>query len=209
MNDSKTPQCQTLSNVKNDRIRKWKELRESNNPGFAYEQDSDSNTIKTDLDKKDLTKNQAAELHRAIMCAATGSAGEEYSQLLFHQAINACFITRPHDPAFIANAINVALIAMKPADEIEGMLCTRLLVLHNQYMTFMNRSCYPEQSTEGIDININRASKLMRVYNETLEALNRHRRKGEQKVIVQHVNVENGGKAVVSGEFNAGGGVNG
>jgi hypothetical protein len=64
-------------------------------------------------------------------------------------------------------------------------------------MNFMTRSCQPNQTTDGIDLNINRATKLMRLYNETLDCLNRHRRKGEQKVTVQHVNVNNGGQAVI------------
>ncbi len=33
----------------------------------------------------------------------------------------------------------------------------------------------------------NTAIKLLRLHNETIEALNRHRRGGEQRVIVQHV----------------------
>jgi hypothetical protein len=75
-------------------------------------------------------------------------------------------------------------------------------------MHFMGRVVIPDQSSQGVDLNINRATKLMRLHNETLEALNRHRRKGEQKVVVQHVNVNNGGQAVVAGEI-AGGGSHG
>ena len=52
------------------------------------------------------------------------------------------------------------------------------------------------------DFYVKDAVKLLRLHNETIEALNRHRRGGEQRVIVQHVNVEGGGQAVVNGSFN-------
>lgn len=96
---------------------------------------------------------------------------------------------------------------MKPADEFEGMLISRILVLHNQAMHFMSIAAASGQAQALIDLNINRASKLMRLQNETQEVLNRYRRKGEQKVIVQHVNVNNGGQAAfVAGDLNRGGG---
>ena len=48
-----------------------------------------------------------------------------------------------------------------------------------------------------IEFNMKCAIKLLRLHNETTEALARYRRKGEQKVVVQHVNVNDGGKAIV------------
>jgi hypothetical protein len=48
-----------------------------------------------------------------------------------------------------------------------------------------------------IEFNMKCAIKLLRLHNETTEALARYRRKGEQKVVVQHVNVNDDGKAIV------------
>jgi hypothetical protein len=45
--------------------------------------------------------------------------------------------------------------------------------------------------------NLNQANKLSRTYAALLEALNRHRDKGQQKVTVEHVHVHAGGQAVV------------
>ena len=58
-----------------------------------------------------------------------------------------------------------------------------------------------------IDNNLNNATKCMRLHNETLEALNRYRRKGEQrvKVVHQYVQVNEGGQAVVTAETRGGG----
>ncbi len=55
---------------------------------------------------------------------------------------------------------------------------------------------------EQVDSFINRSTKLTRLYNETVDTLSRYRRKGEQKVVVQHVNVNQGGQAMV-GNFQA------
>jgi hypothetical protein len=45
--------------------------------------------------------------------------------------------------------------------------------------------------------NLNQANKLSRTYATLLEALNRHRGKGQQKVTVEHVHVHSGGQAIV------------
>ena len=41
------------------------------------------------------------------------------------------------------------------------------------------------------------AHKLMSLYAKQLETLNKHRGKGQQKVTVEHVNVQAGGQAIV------------
>jgi hypothetical protein len=62
-----------------------------------------------------------------------------------------------------------------------------------------------DQTFEGRQENLNQANKLSRTYAALLEALNRHRGKGQQKVTVEHVNVHAGGQAVV-GTVATGGG---
>jgi hypothetical protein len=54
-----------------------------------------------------------------------------------------------------------------------------------------------EQNFEGRRENLSQANKLSRTYATLLEALNRHRGKGRQKVTVEHVHVHSGGQAVV------------
>jgi hypothetical protein len=152
-----------------------------------------------------MTPLQKAEAQRAALCAATGTASEEYGRMILSQTMSGFFHNSYDDDTRIANAVHEALLAMKPADEYEGMLCNRLLVLHDHYMRYMSICATPDKPQQVIDMYINRATKLMRMYNETLDVLNRHRRKGEQKVTVQHVNVNNGGQAVVTGELTRGG----
>jgi hypothetical protein len=54
-----------------------------------------------------------------------------------------------------------------------------------------------EQTFEGRRENLTQANKLSRTFATLLEALNRHRGKGQQKMVVEHVHVHSGGQAVV------------
>jgi hypothetical protein len=54
-----------------------------------------------------------------------------------------------------------------------------------------------EQTFEGRKESLTQANKLSRTYTALLEALNRHRGKGQQKVTVEHVHVHAGGQAIV------------
>jgi hypothetical protein len=53
---------------------------------------------------------------------------------------------------------------------------------------------------------LSKANKLSRTYATLLEALNRHRGKGQQKVTVEHVHVHEGGQAIVGAVQTPGGG---
>ena len=54
-----------------------------------------------------------------------------------------------------------------------------------------------EQTFEGRRDSLSQANKLSRASAALIEALNRHRGKGQQKVTVEHVHVHSGGQAVV------------
>jgi hypothetical protein len=62
-----------------------------------------------------------------------------------------------------------------------------------------------DQSIEAVERNVNRSTKLMRTFVAQMEALNKYRNKGQQTIQVQHVNVNDGGQAIV-GTINQGGG---
>jgi hypothetical protein len=75
----------------------------------------------------------------------------------------------------------------------------------------LNVECYrramiPEQTFEGRHEALNQANKLTRSFATLLDALNRHRGKGQQKVTVEHVHVHSGGQAIVGAVEAPGGG---
>jgi hypothetical protein len=96
---------------------------------------------------------------------------------------------------------------VEPKDEFEGLLASQLLASHNAAMECYRRAMLPEQTFEGRRENLSQANKLSRTHATLLEALNRHRGKGQQKVTVEHVHVHNGGQAIV-GNVEGGAGAN-
>jgi hypothetical protein len=89
---------------------------------------------------------------------------------------------------------------------MEGMIAAQLLAAHNAAMECYRRAMIGEQTFEGRRENLSQANKLSRSYAVLLEALNRHRGKGQQKVTVEHVHVHAGGQAVVGTVEAPGGG---
>lgn len=141
---------------------------------------------------------------RASLNAALGTEGEDYTHQAFSQLVNAHFVTEDNTSQK-ANAAIEALMEMKPNDIFEGQLCSKLVMLADQYNELMRRAVLADQPLEIRERYINSATKLMRLHNETFEALSKYRRKGEQKVTVQHVYI-NGGQALVTGQFSQAGG---
>ena len=76
-------------------------------------------------------------------------------------------------------------------------MAAQLIAAHNAAMECYRRAMIGEQTFEGRRENLNQANKLSRTWAMLLEALNRHRGKGQQKVTVEHVHVHAGGQAVV------------
>jgi hypothetical protein len=90
-----------------------------------------------------------------------------------------------------------ALRGMKPRDSLEGMLGTQMVAAHTLAMTLVARAALPNQTDLGVEVNVNRAVKLMRLYGVQIAALARYRGKSEQKMTVEHVHVHPGGQAIV------------
>ncbi len=194
-----------------ERIQSWKEKKVNEETGVTLKPSPDEKDEKKLLVKakvknsENLSFSEQSEVLASLYSAISGSGTEEYSRLFLSETLEVLLSGSSHDHEQIANAFHGAMLGMDPKDIIESQLCSRLLVLHSKAMYFIKEAACAEYE-KVIDSNINRFTKLMRLYNETLEALNRHRRKGEQRVTVQHVYINKGGQAVVAGEFTPGGG---
>jgi hypothetical protein len=104
-----------------------------------------------------------------------------------------------------ANAAIAFIGEIEPSDSEEFLLASQMFAVHDLSMTMAKRAAIPDQTIDGVDRNINRMTKLMRTFTTQMDALNKHRTKGQQKFTVQYVNVENGGQAIV-GDVSKGGG---
>jgi hypothetical protein len=101
------------------------------------------------------------------------------------------------DHAKALNSTLPLLLAIRPENEVETMLAAQMVGIHAMTMSMMRRAMLPDQTVEGVSNNVNRVTKLSRTFISLLEALNKHRGKGKQKITVEHVTVNEGGQAVV------------
>jgi hypothetical protein len=90
-------------------------------------------------------------------------------------------------------------------DALEEMVAAQMLACHDAAMECYE---YAAANSEGLRREyLNQAGKLSRTFAMLLDALNRHRGKGQQRIVVEHVHVHPGGQAVVGVVEAPGGGV--
>ena len=137
-----------------------------------------------------------------------GSQSDHWNNILANQAMQSLWMknSSPEERDKQLSATVAALAGIAPKDELEGMIAAQLGAAHNAAMECYRRAMIGEQTFEGRRENLAQANKLSRTHATLIEALNRHRGKGQQKVTVEHVHVHAGGQAVVGVVDGPGGG---
>jgi len=88
------------------------------------------------------------------------------------------------------------VVALEPNDEVEAMLAAQMAAVHNATMTEARRLRHAE-TIEQQDSAERTLNRLARTFASQVEALQRYRGKGQQKMTVKHVHVHDGGQAIV------------
>jgi hypothetical protein len=137
-----------------------------------------------------------------------GSQSDHWNNTLANQTVQALWLknSSPEERDRQLSATVAALMGTAPKDELEGMMAAQLIAAHNAAMECYRRAMIDEQTFEGRRENLAQANKLSRTYSMLLEALNRHRGKGQQRVTVEHIHIHPGGQAVVGVIGTPGGG---
>src|SRR6476619_393182 len=137
-----------------------------------------------------------------------GSDSDHFNQMLATQTLATLWVANSDDEQrnrqFLA--ATATMIGAKPADELEGMLISQMIACHAASLECYRRAMLAEQSFEGRQSNLSAANKLSRTYTMLLDALSKHRGKGQQVVRVEHVTVQAGGQAIVGNVTQGGGG---
>jgi hypothetical protein len=131
---------------------------------------------------------------------ATGTDKPVLMVRLINQAVNALWIpdgTSEGDRNEHIQSVIALLQGIKPTNEIEGMLATQMVATHSAALECLRRAMISSQTFAGFEQSLKHAAKLMSIYARQIDALNKHRGKGQQKVTVEYVNVKAGGQAVV------------
>ena len=84
------------------------------------------------------------------------------------------------------NIILQNLHDFQPKDAIEASLVAKAAALFQHGMARLSKLATSE-NVRNSEAQANMAIKLLRCHNETIEALSRYRRGGEQRVVVQHI----------------------
>jgi hypothetical protein len=95
-----------------------------------------------------------------------------------------------------------------PKDAAECLLAVQMLGIHSLMVRCTSHANMDDQTSYGIEANVNRAIKLSRTYVAQLQGLKDYRNRGKQTIHVKHVNVSDNTQAVI-GDIHQGGGEGG
>lgn len=141
--------------------------------------------------------DQASEVEK-FLAATAGVRDEKLAQLIVRQmgAMQIWCLAEDRVDRLINAA--AALREMEPKNATEAMLAVQMFGTHNAAVMFLQRATADGQTFEGVEATVLRATRLMRLFNDQLEAMAKLKGKsGRQKVTIEHVHVQSGGQAVV------------
>lgn len=143
-----------------------------------------------------------------ILKAIGGSNVDDFNSVLANSVLQ-CLWLGSDGKQNVDRQIQAALatlVSLKPENELEGMLLGQMIACHHAAMECYRRAMLSNQTFAGTQQALSFANKLSRTFAMQLEALDKHRGKGQQKVTVEHVHVHQGGQAIV-GTVQTGAGV--
>jgi len=94
---------------------------------------------------------------------------------------------------------------LQPQSFLETLLISQMIQVSNTASKCMTLAFQEGQTTYGKELNANLAVKFHRTFVAQIEALQKLRGKGGQKVTVEHVHVHQGGQAIVGNVETVGG----
>jgi len=103
------------------------------------------------------------------------------------------------------SAVDAAQSA-QAGNSLEKMLCHQMAAAHRAAMKLLDKSLNSSLSPVEMARLSNASARMMQIYQEALLTLQKLRTGGKQTVVVQHVQVSEGGQAVIAGSVASGGG---
>lgn len=144
------------------------------------------------------TREQLVDEARVVTCRATGTRSYEVAKRIIYQVSNANVWPQPKDTFDHLVAASASMAEMAPKTFTEAMLAAQMIATNEAAAMFLSRATRNDQSAEVMDANILRATRLMRLFVEQLDAMAKLKgNAGQQKVTVEHVHVHKGGQAIV------------
>jgi len=145
----------------------------------------------------------------SALCGIFGTSDETLSKALLGHCLKPLSDDEASDekPGNDQRTFMLSVIRdIAPHDAIERMLAVQMAATHVATIRAAGWLSRAENLAQG-QTHSTAYAKLARTFAAQVEALRKHRTGGEQRVTVQHVNVSDGGQAIV-GNVKAGGVVN-
>jgi len=155
---------------------------------------------------------ESEEQFRQMLTQAFGTSDYDSQMIILNQVAHTFGVITSSgiidDQAMVTACTQVVKIMcdIKPQNAIERLLVSQMVGVHAAVMKALQYAMLPVQTSQGVEANINRATKLMRTFTSQIETLKRYRTGGQQKMTVEHVHVHSGGQAIVGEVHNEGGG---
>jgi hypothetical protein len=145
------------------------------------------------------TRKQVFNELAATVCESTGTQSYDVGQRIICQVLSAQSVgtsTTDLQESMIGAISSIKEIA--PKNSVEAMLAAQMIATHEAALKFLRQSTLDEQSTVAIDANVVRATRLMRLHIQQIEAMQKLKGKAAlQNLAVGQVNVHQGGQAIV------------
>jgi hypothetical protein len=145
-------------------------------------------------------KTQEQLLDELMMtgCEVTGTHSDDVAMRMIYQATTVHVFPKSKDVNDRLITAIRTMAEMTPKNATEAMLAVQMIAAHDAALVFLKHATAENQSVGTAEATVLCATRLMRVFNEQLEAMARLKGKtGQQKVIVEHVHVHQGGQAIV------------
>lgn len=139
---------------------------------------------------------------QALLMRALGTGEVDFFAELLLQVGRACADHDKVDEKRV-NFMVAVIKGIEPKDQLETMLAAQMAAVHSLTMDFASRlaNAYDLVQRDSAERTLN---KLARTFAALVETLKRYRSTGEQKVTVEHVTVNEGGKAIVGNVMQGG-----
>src|SRR6266704_1080564 len=176
-----------------------KRREDSNKQALAVQKPAPQNTDSQAMAaQKTATRDLLVDEVVKSACKVTGTRSLDAADRFIVQAGYALVWPKPKDADDHLVRASALIAEMAPQNVTEAMLATQMIAANDAALMFLSRATLDNQTFDGIEANVHRASRLMRIFNEQLEAMQKLKGKAsQQKVTVEHVHVHEGGQAIV------------
>ena len=181
-----------------------KAVKSTSEDGVLSESETESSEKKAEILAVEINDGCLNIKSTSINGKLFGSTDANFRLMMINAVISALPSKLREQPTALTNVLSL-LNSINPQDELEGLLASQMTINQQLITHFLPRIVHPEQTAEGVHQGINRIHKLMSLFCKQVETLKKYRDGGTQTIQVQHVNVNEGGQALV-GNVKVGGG---